>query len=77
MSSRTDAVAMANLTRSVSLDTSIRQNNRGLRLALRHQFQRTLQGSIEVRHLQGSSSGGFGNQSYTENAISATLTSTF
>jgi uncharacterized protein (PEP-CTERM system associated) len=77
MSSRTDAVAMANISRSVSLETSVRQNNRGLRLALRHQFQRKLQGSIEVRHLQGSNGGSYSNQSYTENAISATLTSTF
>jgi uncharacterized protein (PEP-CTERM system associated) len=83
MSSRTDAIALADISRSESLDTGIRQNNHGLRVSLRHQFQRKLQGSVELRHLQGSASGGFasfsgyGGQSYTENAISATLTSTF
>jgi len=80
LSSRTDAIALADISRSESLDTGIRQNNHGLRVSLRHQFQRKLQGAVELRRLQGSSDGGFrgyGGQNYTENAISATLTSTF
>lgn len=70
LSSRTDALLTAADTHSLSLDTGIRMNNRDLRFDLRHQFLRQLQGVLELRRLNGSS--GL-NSSYTENAISATL----
>jgi uncharacterized protein (PEP-CTERM system associated) len=74
MSSRTDAVATADVSRAVSLTTDIRTLNRSLRLGLHHQFQRKLQGVLELRHIQGSYSS---DQTYTENAISATLSMMF
>lgn len=81
LSSRTEAIGSLELSRSVSLDTGIRQNNHGLRLGLRHQFQRKLQGLVEVRRLQGTSSAadgvGVGGETFTENAISATLSMKF
>jgi uncharacterized protein (PEP-CTERM system associated) len=75
LSSRTDALALVDATRSVSLDTGVRQNNRGLHLGLHHQFQRKLQGTLELRRMQGSANG-LGGQTYTENAISAILSMT-
>lgn len=74
MSSRTDAVALADASRSVSLETHVQQNNRALRFDVRHRFQRTLQGVLELRRMKGSTGA---NQNYTENAISATLLTTF
>lgn len=74
LSSLTDALLMANASRSLSLDTGLRQNNRALRFDVRHQFQRQLQGVLELRRMNGSTGA---NSSYTENAISATLSMKF
>lgn len=75
LSSRASAYGLLNAARSNSLSTGIRQTTRGLRVGLQRQFQRTLQGNLELRRLQGS--GTNGGISYTENAISATLSTTF
>lgn len=74
MSSHANAYAAADLGRSLSLSTGVKQNNRGLRMGLHDQIQRRLLGTVELRRLQGSTEGS--NQSYTENAISATLSMT-
>lgn len=75
LNSRASAYASLSAAHTDSLSTGIRQNNHGLRLGMQRQFLRKLQGNVELRRLQGSGSGG--GQSYTENAISATLSMTF
>jgi uncharacterized protein (PEP-CTERM system associated) len=72
LSSRSQAIATATAGRNDSLATGIRTDNRGLRLGLSHQFERNLQGLLEVRHVQGGA-GATGASVYRENAISATL----
>jgi hypothetical protein len=74
LSSQGNAYAILDANRADSLSTGIRQNNKGLRIGMRHQWRSKLQGNVELRRLQGSTEGI--NQSYTENAISATLSMT-
>jgi len=74
MSPRSDAYASLDASRAVSLATDIRQSNRSLRVGLNRQFQRRLLGTVELRRLQGSTGGSA--TSYTENAVSATLSMT-
>ncbi|MGH8853364.1 MAG: TIGR03016 family PEP-CTERM system-associated outer membrane protein [Telluria sp.] len=73
LSSRSNAFALLDASRSNSLSTGIRQNNRSVRIGLNHRFQRKLNGIIELRRFQAS---GSANQSQTENAISAALSMT-
>lgn len=75
LSARASAYALLNAAHSNSLSTGARQTNRGVRLGLQRRFQRALQGNVELRRLEGSGSGG--GTSYSENAISATLSMTF
>jgi hypothetical protein len=42
---------------------------------MHRQFERKLQGTLELRHVQGGYLGS--TQTYTENAVSATLSMTF
>jgi uncharacterized protein (PEP-CTERM system associated) len=74
LSPRSDAYASLDASRAVSLSTGIRQSNRGLRMGLNRQFQRKLLGTLELRRLQGSAGGSA--TSYTENAVSASLSMT-
>lgn len=75
VSTRASAYAQLNASHSNSLSADVRQTNRGLRVGLQRRFERHLQGHLELRRLEGS--GGGGGTSYTENAISATLSTTF
>lgn len=74
LSSRSNAFAMLEVSRSRSQRTDISQNNRSFRIGLNRQFERKLQGTLEVRRVAGST-GGL-DESYTENAVAATLSMT-
>ena len=71
LTSRSSATLNATKLRNTSLDTGIESDQTLLSLIVSKQFDRTLSGSLELRHSQGSTynqSGGF-----RENAISASL----
>jgi uncharacterized protein (PEP-CTERM system associated) len=74
LSSRSQATALASAGNTDSLSTGIRQNNRMLRLGLTRQFQRKMNGSLELRRVQGGLGAASGH--YTENAVAATLSMT-
>jgi uncharacterized protein (PEP-CTERM system associated) len=74
LSARSQASAGLILSRSDSLTTAVRQDNRALRVGLTRQFQRRLQGQLELRHVLGTAV--TGGHSYTENAVAATLSMT-
>lgn len=74
LSSRGSAFATLEASRSRSQTTDISQNNRSFRIGLNRQFERRLQGTLELRRVVGST-GGL-DQSYTENAVAATLSMT-
>lgn len=74
LSSRANAFMQLEASRSTSLSTGIKQDIRTMRLGVNRQFQRRLNSTLELRRHQGSSDGL--NQSYTENAVSATLSMT-
>jgi uncharacterized protein (PEP-CTERM system associated) len=75
MSTRSNASATIENGHSESLTTGLRQKNRSARLGMHRQFERKLQGTLELRHVQGGYLGS--TQTYTENAVSATLSMTF
>ncbi|MEO7577987.1 MAG: TIGR03016 family PEP-CTERM system-associated outer membrane protein [Massilia sp.] len=73
LSSRTTANLGASISRSKSLSTALTADNASyLRLGVSHKFAPKLNGSIDLRHVRGSTGLGSG-QSYRENAVSATL----
>lgn len=74
LSSRGSAFAIAELSRARSETTDISLNNRSLRIGLNRQFERKLQGTLEVRRVAGSTYGF--DRPYTENAVAATLSMT-
>jgi len=71
MNARTSATAAVTASRSKSLDTGIIADQQNLRLGMQQRFSRKLLGNIELRHVRGDR--GFGSGTYSENAISATL----
>jgi uncharacterized protein (PEP-CTERM system associated) len=74
LSSRSQASAGVTLSRSDSLTTAVRQDNRALRVGLTRQLERRLQGQLELRRVQGTATAG--GHSYTENAVAGTLSMT-
>jgi uncharacterized protein (PEP-CTERM system associated) len=74
LSSRSQASAGVTVSRSDSLTTAVRQDNRALRVGLTRQLERRLQGQLELRRVQGTATAG--GHSYTENAVAGTLSMT-
>ncbi|WP_167759813.1 TIGR03016 family PEP-CTERM system-associated outer membrane protein [Massilia horti] len=74
LSSRSQASVSLTSSRSNSLSTGLKQDNRALRVGLSRRFQRKLYGSVEARHAKGTAIGG--GRTYTENAVSASLSLT-
>lgn len=75
-SARTNALLLATLSRVTSLTTGITQDVSQLRLRLTRDLGRHSQAAVEVRRAHGGSSN-LNNQTYTENAVSATLSIQF
>jgi uncharacterized protein (PEP-CTERM system associated) len=75
LSTRTAATAGAsyNMARSLSVDRT--DTNLGLNLGLGHDFARELRGSLQLRRVRGDVLAG--NSTYTENALSASLSKQF
>jgi uncharacterized protein (PEP-CTERM system associated) len=71
LSSRSQVNAGLTASRSDSLTTAVSQDTRALRVGLTRQLERKLVGTLELRRAQGKTS--TGARSYTENAVSATL----
>lgn len=74
LSSRSQANAAFTSSRSNSLSTGVKQDNRALRLGLSRRLQNKLHGSVELRRVQGTANAG--GRQYTENAVSASLSMT-
>jgi uncharacterized protein (PEP-CTERM system associated) len=72
MNSRSGATLTGDYSTTRSLSTGLISHNRALRLGFTHQFQPRLGCDVELRHVRGD--GLIGTGSYTENAITATLT---
>lgn len=66
---------VGNASNVKSLTDSRTGKQRDVRLNLAHTYSTRLTGSVEVRHVKGST--GLGGVHYTENAVSATLSSKF
>ncbi|MCC6070629.1 TIGR03016 family PEP-CTERM system-associated outer membrane protein [Massilia sp. GCM10020059] len=66
---KTDFNASLQTSRVESITTGVVRNHTETRLSLTHQFERKLSGVIEVRHVTGPITQGFGK--YVENALSA------
>ena len=76
LTSRTIATATANIDRSTSLDTGVKQTHRQLRVGLTRRIERRLNVAVDMRHSEGRTdvlSGG----KYSENAITASLSAQF
>ncbi|ALK95210.2 hypothetical protein AM586_01785 [Massilia sp. WG5] len=76
LSSRSAATASANLARVTSIDTGITENHRQFRVGLARRLDRRLNFAVDLRHVRGGSGAGTG-QTYTENAVSASLSAQF
>ena len=76
LSSRTSATASANLSRVSSLDTGITENHSQLRAGLVRRIDRRLNAAFDLRHVRGGSGAGTG-RTYSENALSASLSAQF
>lgn len=75
LSARTSAALSANVSRSKSLSGNLSENNRQFRVHLTHSFQPKLSGSLELRRNAGGLA--LQNSSYTENAVTASLSMKF
>jgi uncharacterized protein (PEP-CTERM system associated) len=73
LNSRSGATLSGDYSTTRSLTTALVSHNRALRLGFTHQFQPRLGCDIALRHVRGDGLIGTGG-SYTENAITATLT---
>jgi uncharacterized protein (PEP-CTERM system associated) len=75
LSALTSASLSASATRSESLSGDLSENNRQFRFYMTHSFQPRLSGNLELRR----NSGGLAlqNSSYSENAVSASLSMKF
>lgn len=73
---RTKVIFVASRDRVESFDTGLTQTVRMLRLRATHQLGRHMQTAFELRRAHGGS-GELNTQSYTENAVSATLSMQF
>jgi uncharacterized protein (PEP-CTERM system associated) len=76
LNSRTSATGNVNFTRVTSIDTGITENHSQLRVGLARRFDRHMNFAVDLRHVRG----GFGaasGRTYTENAVSASLTAQF
>jgi uncharacterized protein (PEP-CTERM system associated) len=76
LSSRTAVTATANLTRVTSLDTGLSENHNQLRVGLARHLARRMNFAVDMRHVRGGTGAGTG-QTYSENAVSASLTAQF
>jgi len=76
LSSRTIGTATAELDHVTSLDTGIKQNRRLLRVGMTRRLEQRLNVALDLRHVQGGTDAG-PFQSYSENAISASLSAQF
>ena len=76
MTQATQAVATLNYQRSRTIDTNLSTDTESARLGLTHSFSSKMYGMAEIRHTRGSYFS-FGNSSYRENAISATISKQF
>ncbi|MGZ5200165.1 MAG: TIGR03016 family PEP-CTERM system-associated outer membrane protein [Telluria sp.] len=74
--SRTAATFIASRDRVESFDTGLTQDVRMLRLRVTHDLGHHMQSAFEARRARGGS-GDLNTQSYTENAVSATLSMQF
>jgi uncharacterized protein (PEP-CTERM system associated) len=72
LSSRTTALLTATVARTESLSAGQVQDTRILRFGMTHQLSSRMQGAFEVRHASGGA-GALTTRTYTENAVSATL----
>jgi uncharacterized protein (PEP-CTERM system associated) len=72
LSSRTTALFTATVARTESIDAGQVQDTRMLRFGMTHQLSSRMQGAFEVRHATGGTSA-LTSRTYTENAVSATL----
>ena len=75
VSPRTSLLLSSDAYRSESLSTSFSSFNRAQRLIGNHRFGKYLTGTLEMRHIKGTSAF-VNNQPYRENAIAASLTYT-
>jgi uncharacterized protein (PEP-CTERM system associated) len=73
---RSSAQASLTFGRSRSLTTDVVDHNQALRVSLTRQFAERLSGTVEARHVRGSSDV-VGGRKYHENAITAALTMQF
>jgi uncharacterized protein (PEP-CTERM system associated) len=71
-SSRTSALVTAVAGHTESLSTGLVQDTRVLRFGMTHQLSNRMQGAFEQRHAMGGA-GALTTKTYTENAVSATL----
>jgi uncharacterized protein (PEP-CTERM system associated) len=76
LSSRTAATANANLSRVTSIDTGLTENHSQLRVGLARRLDRRLNAAVDLRHVRGGSGAETG-RTYSENALSASLTAQF
>ena len=76
LSSRTSATASASLSRVSSLDTGFTENHSQLRAGLTRRIDRRLNAAVDLRHVRGGSGAGTG-RTYSENALSASLSAQF
>jgi uncharacterized protein (PEP-CTERM system associated) len=72
LSSRSTANLTLAAVNSDSLSTGIVNNTRTVQLGVSRQFSRRVRAAIDVRHMQGGTGAGTG-QNYRENAVAATL----
>ena len=72
LSPRTSATLSAIRSRTLSVATSLEQNQTVVNFVLNHQFERKLSGTVELRRNQGDTFGA-SNAGYRENAITASL----
>ena len=72
---QTVATLIGNAMNVKSLSDARSSSHRDLRLNLSRTYSKRTTGMVELRHVRGST--GLGGQQYTENAVSATLTTRF
>jgi uncharacterized protein (PEP-CTERM system associated) len=72
LSSRSTALMSATLGRTRSLSTGLEQSTAVVRLGVTHRLSERMQGAVELRRSHGGA-GLISNGTYTENAVSATL----
>ena len=72
LTGRTSLNLVTDVVRSESLTTGIESRSNAVRFTMRHQLRAKLVGALSVRHVEGSGAL-LGGRSYTENAVSASL----